>query len=244
MGKEGLMSTEDAVKWAEKEGLSEEQAKALVDKADENADGSISLTEFKEMKEGMLTSEEAVAWVEKELGLPKEKAETIVKNVDQNQDGKISQAELDTMKAIVSEIKNHLLKRFHEYDAEKTGFVTKENAKSILQEELKGMPEKTIDNMINRYDADGNDKFDFGEFIIFYSYARAKKDDVERRFKELDIDESNTLTMDELCTLMQDNFCLDPMTAQCLLRDMGVSNDEGSSMNLEDFKQHWTKLCL
>ena len=46
--------------------------------------------------------------------------------------------------------KNHLLKRFQEFDPEKTGFVSKDQAKKILEEEIKGMPESTINNMVNR----------------------------------------------------------------------------------------------
>ena len=29
-----------------------------------------------------------------------------------------------------------------------------------------------------------------------------------------------------------------------MLRDMGVDEDEGTKMNVNEFKEHWTKLCL
>ena len=70
--------------------------------------------------------------------------------------------------------RDKLIPKFQEYDKDQTGYVTTEEATSVLKEQMKDVPEDSLKKMIARYDDSGDGKFNFNEFVYFYGNIHAR----------------------------------------------------------------------
>ena len=70
--------------------------------------------------------------------------------------------------------------RFKEYDRDGNGYVSLDEATSILQSAPFNFPASKVGHLLTKFDKDGNGKLDIEEFADFYAEAKATY--VRRRF--------------------------------------------------------------
>ncbi|ELT91521.1 hypothetical protein CAPTEDRAFT_222069 [Capitella teleta] len=186
-----------------------------------------------------VNEEEALAYVQQELDVDLKKAEAVLETIQKSQRG-VSSLDLVLINAKIKEVKETLEPKFAEYDPSNTGFVSPDDAIAIMQQEFAGLPYATIQSMVQRYDKDKNNKVDFGEFILFYSCVKAKKDQLEERFDELDKDHSGDLQTEELCEILVTECGLKEIQARMLIEDFDV--DRNGSIDRFEFNLMWTKI--
>ena len=64
-------------------------------------------------------------------------------------------------------------KTFCQFDVDRNGFITLEEASSILRQEPFRFPPDKVLRLLKRFDRDGNGKLDYREFSGFYAEAKA-----------------------------------------------------------------------
>jgi len=69
--------------------------------------------------------------------------------------------------------KVQLVPKFKEYDADGNGFITLEEASSILEHPPFNFPPSKVIFLLKHFDKDGNGKLDIEEFAGFYAEAKA-----------------------------------------------------------------------
>jgi len=63
--------------------------------------------------------------------------------------------------------------RFKEYDRDGNGYVSLDEATSILQRPPFNFPPSKVGHLLTKFDKDGNGKLDIEEFADFYAEAKA-----------------------------------------------------------------------
>jgi Ca2+-binding EF-hand superfamily protein len=66
-----------------------------------------------------------------------------------------------------------MVPRFKEYDRDGNGYVTLEEASTILQNKPFNFPSSKVGQLLQKFDKDGNGKLDIEEFADFYAEAKA-----------------------------------------------------------------------
>jgi len=69
--------------------------------------------------------------------------------------------------------KVQLVPKFKEYDHDKNGYITLDEASRILQNPPYSFPAGRIGILLRKFDKDGNGKLDIEEFADFYAEAKA-----------------------------------------------------------------------
>ena len=69
--------------------------------------------------------------------------------------------------------KTQLVPKFKEYDLDGNGYITLEEASTILQSPPFNFPAAKVIVLLKRFDKDGNGKLDIEEFAGFYAEAKA-----------------------------------------------------------------------
>ena len=69
--------------------------------------------------------------------------------------------------------KVQLVPKFKEYDVDGNGFITLDEASSILQNAPFNFPPGKVVALLKRFDRDGNGKLDIEEFAAFYAEVKA-----------------------------------------------------------------------
>jgi len=70
--------------------------------------------------------------------------------------------------------KTLLEETFKRFDVDQNGFITLEEASSILRDEPFRFPPDKVLRLLKRFDKDGNGKLDYREFSGFYAEAKAR----------------------------------------------------------------------
>ncbi|KAK2184333.1 hypothetical protein NP493_271g02006 [Ridgeia piscesae] len=169
-----------------------------------------------------------------------EQAERLVKTVERHADGRISSVELVQLVARIKETKVNLQSKFEQYDQDNTGFVKPEDAVIIMSQEFHGLPQSSIQAMVQRYDRDHNGMVDFGEIIEFYACLKAKSHELEVRFNDLDRDASGVLEPEELFQILQAECALKDFQVHSLVEDFDVNKD--GKIDRSEFLYMWTNL--
>ena len=63
---------------------------------------------------------------------------------------------------------------FGRFDVDQNGFITLEEASTILRDEPFRFPPDKVLRLLKRFDKDGNGKLDYREFSGFYAEAKAR----------------------------------------------------------------------
>jgi len=66
-----------------------------------------------------------------------------------------------------------MVPRFKEYDRDGNGYVSLDEATSILQSPPFNFPASKVGQLLQKFDKDGNGKLDIEEFADFYAEAKA-----------------------------------------------------------------------
>jgi len=66
-----------------------------------------------------------------------------------------------------------MVPRFKEYDRDGNGYVSLDEATSILQSPPFNFPANKVGQLLHKFDKDGNGKLDIEEFADFYAEAKA-----------------------------------------------------------------------
>ena len=66
-----------------------------------------------------------------------------------------------------------MVPRFKEYDRDGNGYVSLDEATSILQRPPFNFPVSKVGQLLQKFDKDGNGKLDIDEFADFYAEAKA-----------------------------------------------------------------------
>lgn len=66
-----------------------------------------------------------------------------------------------------------MIPTFKEYDLDGNGYITVEEASSILQRPPFSFPPGRIQQLLDKFDRDGNGKLDIEEFVDFYAETKA-----------------------------------------------------------------------
>jgi Ca2+-binding EF-hand superfamily protein len=69
--------------------------------------------------------------------------------------------------------KFQLIPKFKEYDVDGNGYITLEEASTILQHPPFNFPSGKVIFLLKNFDRDGNGQLDIDEFAGFYAEARA-----------------------------------------------------------------------
>ena len=69
--------------------------------------------------------------------------------------------------------KVQLVPKFKEYDHDKNGYITLDEASRILQNPPYSFPAGRVGILLRKFDKDGNGKLDIEEFADFYAEAKA-----------------------------------------------------------------------
>eukprot|EP00918_Siedleckia_nematoides_P041811 GHVU01091076.1.p1 GENE.GHVU01091076.1~~GHVU01091076.1.p1 ORF type:complete len:237 (+),score=43.35 GHVU01091076.1:53-763(+) len=144
-------------------------------------------------KNGVIEAKELAA-AAKVLGykLPKEQLMKILQHFDLSENGTLSfDAFLEAMPGNTESIpeiehqRAEFRQAFMEYDLDHNGFITKEEAYTVLQKEL-GMNESKSHAMLVQFDINEDGKLAYEEFVAFYSKVKDKKVQIEKAFHEFD----------------------------------------------------------
>jgi len=73
----------------------------------------------------------------------------------------------------VPDRKVQLVPKFKEYDHDKNGYITLDEASRILQNPPYSFPAGRVGILLRKFDKDGNGKLDIEEFADFYAEAKA-----------------------------------------------------------------------
>jgi len=69
--------------------------------------------------------------------------------------------------------KVQLVPKFKEYDHDRNGYITLDEASRILQNPPYSFPTGRVGILLRKFDKDGNGKLDIEEFADFYAEAKA-----------------------------------------------------------------------
>jgi len=78
------------------------------------------------------------------------------------------------MRVVDVDRKTLLEETFKRFDVDQNGFITLEEASSILRDEPFRFPPDKVLRLLKRFDKDGNGKLDYREFSGFYAEAKAR----------------------------------------------------------------------
>lgn len=191
--------------------------------------------------EQYISFEEAVKILRDELNYPEDRALHFVKQYDKNKDGKLSVTEFSTFRNKIEETKTSLLPRFREYDRDNNGYITIQEASSILQKPPFCFPPGKVVVLLTTFDKDKNGKLDIVEFADFFSAAKAFNEDMASRFDQLDKNGDGVLSPDEVTSVIQSMLGFDdPQMARKIIQ-MFDQNDDGS-LDKTEFMQLWTNM--
>jgi len=190
--------------------------------------------------ESYITFDQAVKILQDELGYPEERAIHYVRRFDKNKDGKLSMQEFSIFKHKIEETKTKIVPKFKEYDKDGNGFITVEEASSILQRDPFNFPAQKVVLLLRQFDKDGNGKLDIEEFGSFYAEAKATHEEIAAKFDELDKDGNGVLSPDEVVTVIQEYMGFDERMAHTMIQ-MFDQNQDGS-LDKTEFMQLWTSM--
>jgi Ca2+-binding EF-hand superfamily protein len=184
-----------------------------------------------------ISFDQAVSILQTELNYPQDRALHFVKRFDHNKDGRLSASEFRQFKNKIEETKVKLVPKFKEYDRDGNGYITLNEASSILQNHPFNFPADKVVLLLKKFDKDGNGKLDIEEFADFYAEAKATNDEITKRFAELDKDRNGVLSPDEVIAVICETMGFDEQKANSLVQ-MFDQNQDGS-LDKTEFMQLW-----
>lgn len=187
-----------------------------------------------------ITFEEAVKVLRDELHYPEGRALQFVKRFDRNNDGHLSAAEFHHLKSKIHETKVQLVPKFKEYDIDGNGYITLEEASTILRSPPFNFPSSKVVFLLKNFDRDGNGRLDIEEFAGFYAEAKATNDDIATCFDRLDKDGNGVLSPEEVASIIQDRLGFDAASSRDIV-DMFDQNHDGG-LDKTEFMQLWTSM--
>jgi len=187
-----------------------------------------------------MTLDAAVEILKQELHYPHEKALHFVKSFDKNNDGRLSSTEFSAFRKKIEEAKLTLVPKFKEFDKDGNGYITLEEASTILQKEPFFFPADRIPRLLKRFDKDGNGKLDIEEFAGFYAEAKATNDEISEQFAKLDKDGNGVLSPDEIVSVITQHTGFDTTTAKHMVQ-MFDTNQDGC-LNKTEFMALWSSM--
>jgi Ca2+-binding EF-hand superfamily protein len=190
--------------------------------------------------EEFISFEEAVAILRTELKYPEDKALHFVKRFDHNKDGRLSMSEFSQFKNKIEETKVRIVPKFKEYDKDGNGYITLEEASSILQSRPFNFPPGKVVMLLKKFDKDGNGKLDIEEFADFYAEAKATNEEITNRFAQLDRDGNGVLSPEEVVNVIKEMMGFDEDRAVSLMQ-MFDQNQDGS-LDKTEFMQLWASM--
>ncbi|KAK2143208.1 hypothetical protein LSH36_866g00000 [Paralvinella palmiformis] len=136
--------------------------------------------------------------------------------------------------------KTQLVPKFKEYDKDNNGYITLEEASSILQNPPFNFPSGKVIMLLKKFDRDGNGKLDIEEFAGFYADAKATHEEIAAKFDQLDRDGNGVLSPDEVCHVIQEYMGFDQERARWMMQ-MFDQNQDGS-LDKTEFISLWTSM--
>lgn len=133
-----------------------------------------------------------------------------------------------------------LVPAFKEYDRDGNGFISLDEASSILQRPPFCFPTGKIEMLLRKFDRDGNGKLDIEEFTEFFAETKATNDEMTRRFEKLDKDGNGVLSQDEIVHIIREMMGSDEQTAISIMQ-MFDKNQDGK-LDKSEFMQLWAKM--
>lgn len=183
---------------------------------------------------------EAEEYLKTELGISDERAKKMVARANSYKDDKVQKSEMEKLKKEVTEIKEEVVTRFVKYDSDTSGKVTVDEAMIVLKEKFPGVNEDSLKCMIKRYDVDGTGSIDYREFVYFYANVKYKKEDLKKKWGELDKDLSGSINSHEASKLLEEECALDEKMAKTLFEDFDMDKD--GKLSREEFEKLFLSL--
>lgn len=190
--------------------------------------------------EQFITFEQAVAILHTELKYPEHRAMHFVKRFDHNNDGRLSAEEFNEFLRKVEDTKHKMVPHFKEYDRDGNGYVTLDEATTILQNKPFNFPSSKVGQLLQKFDKDGNGKLDIEEFSEFYAEAKATNEEITKRFAELDKDRNGVLSPQEVIQVIMDMMGVDENRAVALIQMFDQNRD--GSLDKTEFMQLWANM--
>lgn len=204
--------------------------------------GSKNTTVKKNTKEStsiFIVLEEGIKYLVQSLGVSDKSAKEVAERCSKDKDGKISKDEITALEVEVKNTEKQFDSKFDEYDKDKSGFVTKEEAKKVMEEELPQFPKKHLDNLIADF-ANEDGKMNKKEFYLFYGNLKMRQDKLEEICNELQPDENGDIIADELEKLAIERGGLTEKQAKKMI-EVADKNDDGK-LNQKEFKRACKRL--
>jgi len=192
------------------------------------------------MAEEFISFDQAVKILHEELKYPQDKALYFVKTFDKNNDGRLCSNEFKAFRNKIEEAKVTIVPKFKEYDRDNNGYITLEEASSILQKPPFHFPADRVLMLLRRFDKDGNGKLDIEEFAGFYAEAKATNDEVAEYFSKLDKDGNGVLSPDEIVCAIKEKMGFDEVTAKHMVQMFDTNKD--GSLDKTEFMNLWTSM--
>jgi Ca2+-binding EF-hand superfamily protein len=190
--------------------------------------------------ESFISFDEAIVMLREELHYPEDRALHFVKRFDHNKDGRLSASEFSQFKTKIAETKVQLVPKFKEFDRDGNGYITLEEASTILQSPPFNFPPGKVVVLLKRFDRDGNGKLDIEEFAGFYAETKATNEDIAMCFNQLDKDGNGVLSPEEVIAVIQEKMGFDENMARYLVQ-MFDQNQDGS-LDKGEFVQLWSTM--
>lgn len=190
--------------------------------------------------EKFISFKDAITILRDELHFPEDRALHFVKRFDKNGDGRLCSTEFEQFRSKLEETKVQLVPKFKEYDKDGNGFVTLDEAATILQKDPFRFPPDRVLLLLSRFDKDANGKLDIEEFAGFYAEAKAMNEEVAHHFEILDKDRNGVLSPEEVVHVIQDRMGFDEMTARYMVK-MFDQNQDGS-LDKGEFISLWAHM--
>lgn len=113
--------------------------------------------------------------------------------------------------------------KFAEFDTDGSGSVSADEVHQILGKELAFSPRQSAE-LFRRYDANGDGRLSFEEFVSFYVKVKAKVDEVRRMFAEFDKDNSGSISVSEAKVMLR-RYGLNDKQVEQLVAKYDADND-------------------
>jgi len=144
---------------------------------------------------------------------------------------------------------DELRQAFKQFDTDGDGYITLEEARVALNEEL-GLSASQTQRLLRAFDRNCDGKLSYEEFIWLYRKLTDKKQELEAMFKRLDKDRSGTISLKEATVAFgghkiaskeqshESGLNLSSKEIEMLLKLYDTNGD--GSLQFEEFAQFWS----